>query len=123
METGLIPPCLNYNTSKKSIKALEEGRIKVVTEVTPWQGGYVGINSFGFGGTNVHMLLKSNPKKKINNGAPSDDIPRLVLVSGRTQESIDVLLDQVSGKNSKKKRYILNINNTQRRFLFKENLT
>lgn len=39
--------------------------MQVVTEKTPFAGGTVGINNFGFGGTNVHMLIRSNiaPRK------------------------------------------------------------
>ncbi|KAL0105763.1 hypothetical protein PUN28_015883 [Cardiocondyla obscurior] len=96
METGLIPPNLHYNRPREGLKALEDGRLKVVTELTPWNGGYVGINSFGFGGANCHIILKSYTKNKINNAAPTDDLPRLVTVSGRTEESIKVFLDDVS---------------------------
>jgi len=96
METGIIPPNLHYNRPREGFKALKEGRLKVVTEPTPWEGGYVGINSFCFGGANCHIVLKSNSKKKINNGAPSDDLPRLVTVSGRTEDSVEVFLDDVS---------------------------
>lgn len=99
METGIIPGNLHYNRPREGVKALEEGRLQVVTESTPWEGGYVGINSFGFGGANCHIILKSNPKKKIDNGAPSDDLPRLVMVSGRTEESVKVFLNDVSKSN------------------------
>ncbi|KMQ97230.1 fatty acid synthase [Lasius niger] len=95
METDTIPANLHYNQPREGMKALEEGRLKVVTESTPWEGGYAGINSFGFGGANCHIILKSNSKKKLNNGAPSDDLPRLVTVSGRTEESVKVFLDDI----------------------------
>jgi len=104
METGIIPPNLYYNRPREGLKALEDGRLKVITEPTPWDGGYVGINSFGFGGANCHVILKSNPKKKINNGAPSDDLPRLVTVSGRTEDAVKVILDNVS-KTDEESRY------------------
>lgn len=103
METGIIPPNLHYNRPREGMKALEDGRLKVVTEQTPWDGGYVGINSFGFGGANCHVILKSNPKEKINKGAPSDDLPRLVTVSGRTEDSIKDFLDDVSKDNKRMK--------------------
>lgn len=95
METGLIMPNLHFQKPREGIKALQEGRLKVVTEVTPWKGGYVGINSFGFGGANAHVLLKSHDKEKINEGLPSDDLPRVVAVSGRTEEAVDTLLKDV----------------------------
>lgn len=51
------------------------------------------VNSFGFGGANVHVLLKSNPKPK--SPSPLDLIPRLVTLSGRTEASVKYFLDRV----------------------------
>ena len=96
METGYIPPNLHFKRPREGIKALEDGRLQVIHELTPWEGGYVGINSFGFGGANAHVLLKSNPKEKVNNGKPKDDLPRIVAVSGRTEEAVNTLLNDVS---------------------------
>ncbi|KAL0116828.1 hypothetical protein PUN28_010028 [Cardiocondyla obscurior] len=95
METGIIPPNLHYTRPQESSKAIIDGKLKVVTEPTPWNGGYAGISSFGFGGVNCHLILKHNPKNKIKNGAPSDNLPRLVTVSGRTEESVKVFLDDI----------------------------
>lgn len=95
MESGVIPPNLHYKRPRKAVKALEDGRIKVVDKPTPWDGGYAGINSFGFGGANAHVLLKSNSKEKVNNGEPDDDLPRLVAVSGRTEEAVAAIVDDV----------------------------
>ncbi|CAD6237321.1 GSCOCG00002249001-RA-CDS, partial [Cotesia congregata] len=95
-ETGIIAPNLHYTGPRKGVKCLEEGRVQVITEPTPWEGGYAGVNSFGFGGANAHILLKSNPIEKVNGGAPNDDLPRLVVVSGRTEEAVEVLLNDVS---------------------------
>lgn len=95
METGIIPPNIHYEAPRKELSAIIKGRIKIVTEPTLWEGGYVGVNSFGFGGANCHILLKSNPKVKINSGL-SDGLPRLVAVSGRTEEAVNTILDDVS---------------------------
>ena len=67
-----------------------------MTEPTPWEGGKVGVNSFGFGGANCHILLEWNPKTKKNDGLPEDNIPRLVNVSGRTIEAVDTIFKFVS---------------------------
>lgn len=95
MESGVIPPNLHFKNPLKGIKSLEEGMLQVVTEPTRWEGGYVGINSFGFGGVNAHVLLKSHTKEKVNNGAPADNLPRLVAGSARHEEAMDTLLNYV----------------------------
>lgn len=66
------------------------------TDTTKLEGKLVGVNAFGFGGANSHCLLKGNAKEKINNGAPNDNLPRLVVWSGRTEEAINVVLDRLS---------------------------
>lgn len=96
MESGFIPPNINFNIPRKDISSFHNGRIKVVADKTPWNGGLVGINSFGFGGANCHVLLNWNKKSKVNNGLPEDDLPRLVVASGRTQEAVTVILNDVS---------------------------
>jgi fatty acid synthase len=43
-------------------------------------------------------LLKGNDKLKVNNGAPSDSLPRLVVWSGRTEESVNCIFDYLAEK-------------------------
>lgn len=100
MESGYLLPNLHYVKPREGVPALLEGRLKVVTEPTLWKGGLVGINSFGFGGANCHVLLKSNEKEKINQGIPKDNLPRLVMISGRTEEAVKTLLNDVSSFES-----------------------
>ncbi|KAK0166753.1 hypothetical protein PV327_004242 [Microctonus hyperodae] len=97
-ETGLIPPNIHYKNPRDGIKSLIDGRIQVVTEPTPWAGGHIAISSFGFGGANAHILLKSNPKGKINGGAPEDDLPRLVTISGRTKEAVENIFRDIGSR-------------------------
>lgn len=97
-EKGAIAPNINFTRNRPGIKSLEEGRLKVCTEITKLEGPLVAINSFGFGGANAHCLLRRNPIEKINNGAPQDTLPRLVNWSGRTEEAIHVFLDSLSTK-------------------------
>lgn len=86
MEAGMIPANLHFNTPNKDISALNDGRLKVVSTHEPWNGGIVAINSFGFGGANAHIVLRSNPKPKIS--WPAGPIPRVIGVSGRTEEAV-----------------------------------
>ncbi|KAK5643465.1 hypothetical protein RI129_007310 [Pyrocoelia pectoralis] len=93
MESGVIPQNIHFTSPNTEIPALLDGRFKVVSKNEPWNGGLVGVNSFGFGGANVHVLLRSNPKPK--RICPSAELPRLAVVSGRTQEAVDKLLNKV----------------------------
>lgn len=97
-ERGEIAPNINFVTNRKGVKALEEGRLKVCTEITKLKGNLIGINSFGFGGANAHALLVGNPKNKLNNGAPVDSLPRLVNWSGRTEAAVEHALKSLSNQ-------------------------
>lgn len=61
------------------------------TQVLP--NDLVGINAFGFGGTNGHVLLRKYKKEKAT--VTKDDLPRLVGVSGRTELAVTHFLDKV----------------------------
>ena len=62
-ENHCIPASLHFNNINEKIDALVSGLIKPVTQNTEFCDSIVGINSFGFGGANVHILLKPNHKK------------------------------------------------------------
>ncbi|XP_068119118.1 fatty acid synthase [Hyperolius riggenbachi] len=93
LEHGVWAPNLHYKNPNPDIPALQDGRIQVVSEPTPVRGGIVGINSFGFGGSNVHVILRPN-KKKLSSTEASHPLPRLVQVCGRTQEAVEALLEK-----------------------------
>ena len=61
-----------------------------MTEPTPWEGGYICVNSCGFGGTNAHLLLKS--PEIVNAPHPAATATRLVTCSGRTEEAVEIML-------------------------------
>nr|CAD7568915.1 unnamed protein product [Timema californicum] len=100
-ETGRIPPNLHFHTPSKNIPELNNGQLKVVSETTPWHGDLASINSFGFGGASAHLILRR--PKTIHTSHQSEKggyTPRIVGVSGRTEQAVDALLDLVQ-KNSK----------------------
>ena len=62
LEHGEIPPHLHFKQPNPNI-AWDDLPIKVPTERTPWQGsGLAGVSSFGFSGTNAHVILEQAPK-------------------------------------------------------------
>ena len=56
----------------------------------------VSINSFGVGGTNVHVILRGNDKKAHATPLPTLEIPRLVFLSGRTRDALTEQFETVS---------------------------
>lgn len=56
----------------------------------------VSINSFGVGGTNVHVILRANEKKAQSLSFPTLEIPRMVFLSGRTREALNEQFETVS---------------------------
>lgn len=91
MEAGVIPGNLHYKNTNPDLYGLMDGRVKVVDRNLPWNGGIIGLNSFGFGGANAHVILKSHPKPKPI--SPKDGFPKLVLASGRTEEAVESFLN------------------------------
>jgi len=68
-----------------------------VAERTTWDGGYVGINSFGFGGSNAHVLLRSPDIASSTRSAHvASTVPRLVTCTGRTKAGVEATLAEVS---------------------------
>ncbi|KAF2904462.1 hypothetical protein ILUMI_01702 [Ignelater luminosus] len=99
MENSCILPNINYDRPREGADALEKGRMVVVTDVTPWPKdgtGFAAINSFGFGGANCHVVLKRFFKEKIDQGLPRDDLPRLISLSGRVEDAIPFMLEDIT---------------------------
>lgn len=107
METGLLPPNLHFKIPNPDIKPLNDGQVKIVTEPTPWKGGYAAFSCFGFGGVNIHGVLQSNsitpPPRKEKDIA----IPQLVLYSGRTEESVQTLFDYLDANKAPREFFAL----------------
>ena len=107
MEAGVIPGNLHYKSPNPDLYGIVDGRLKVVEKNTAWNGGISGLNSFGFGGANAHVILKSNPKPKL---LPTNDTtPRLVVVSGRTSDAVQSFLEDAE-KHADDEEYIGLIN-------------
>ncbi|XP_075559822.1 fatty acid synthase-like [Dermacentor variabilis] len=99
METGMIPPNLHFKDPNPSISCLHDGSTEVISNLTPFDGGLVGINAFGFGGTNVHAILESNPGPHVDTmPREKPELPRLVLMAGRSEDSLRKTLDRLEAE-------------------------
>jgi myxalamid-type polyketide synthase MxaB len=57
LKYGQIPPSLHFEKPNEAI-AFDDLHLRVQTELTSWSApGLAGVNSFGFGGTNAHVIL------------------------------------------------------------------
>ncbi|KAH7948759.1 hypothetical protein HPB49_002004 [Dermacentor silvarum] len=99
METGTIAGNLHFKEANPNIPSLHDGTIEVVNKASPFPGGLVGINSFGFGGANVHTILEANPAPHVDSlPREKPELPRLVLMAGRNKDSLASTLDRVEAE-------------------------
>lgn len=82
---GMIPPMSGFESAKAEL-ALDEGPFSVPTEPIPWKGDdrVAALSSFGFGGTNGHLVLGTAPKQTV----PQSDQTELVRFSAGTEDDL-----------------------------------
>jgi len=69
-------------------QGLHQKRIKVVTEETSLPGhALIGVNSLGFGGSNVHVILRSAISGRVD-PEPKGDLPHIHLITSRTNQTL-----------------------------------
>jgi len=90
-----IPPNIHFNTPNENIP-FADWNLKVVEDVTPFPAGeqprYIGVNSFGFGGSNVHVSLQGAEAFQTTAGhTPPDEDLCLVPLSAHNPESLSSL--------------------------------
>jgi acyl transferase domain-containing protein/acyl carrier protein len=81
----------NLHQRKKSTRiAWERLRVEVPTENTPWEGRYAGVSSFGFSGTNAHVILERAPEPTASaNGAERPW--HILAISAKTETGLENL--------------------------------
>ncbi|MFM9034351.1 MAG: SDR family NAD(P)-dependent oxidoreductase [Mycobacterium sp.] len=95
VDRGTVPPNRGYRNPNPHIP-FEKLRLKVVAEPTPWSGDdggprIAGVSSFGFGGTNAHVVVGSAPGTGVQSVAPQNDSGSALttlVVSGRSPERV-----------------------------------
>ena len=92
-----IPPNLHFEQPNPAIP-FETMCIRVPTTLEPWPGEathvYAGVNSFGYGGTNAHVLLAacpSTPQVPCQRPAAETAGPLLIPLSARSDQALQAL--------------------------------
>ncbi|CZR61454.1 related to polyketide synthase [Phialocephala subalpina] len=72
LKNNTIPPNIDFEKPKESLH-LEERNVKIPTQMTPLPSTgipRVSVNSFGYGGTNAHVILEAAPMSVHPGGTP-----------------------------------------------------
>ena len=106
VQRGQIPANQHFETPNPHIP-FPSLRLKVVAEHTEWpqvgRARLAGVSSFGFGGTNAHVVVQQAPSAPIPVGPPGPVVSTLV-VSGKSPDRVaslaNVLADWMEGAGS-----------------------
>ncbi|CAB3262541.1 unnamed protein product [Arctia plantaginis] len=91
---GALAANLHFEKPRQDIAALREGRMRVITEHHKFGRTYVGVNGMSVTGVNSHVLLHGCYKPK-DLGRYKTNIPYLVTVSGRHDEAVKYILEDL----------------------------
>lgn len=90
-----FPPHLNLKKLNKSIK-WESLPVQIPTSLIPWKHSEIrriaGVSSFGFGGTNAHVIVEEYIEKKEKDIVNKDD--QLLCISAKSKKSLLELVDK-----------------------------
>ncbi|MCP2320413.1 Ketoacyl-synthetase C-terminal extension [Nocardia amikacinitolerans] len=87
---GVIAPTIHVDTPNPLLKLAKRG-LRVPTEPVDWTAApeerLAGVSSFGFGGTNAHVVLRGYPRSAASRG---DEPPVLIPVTGRDVADLQI---------------------------------
>ncbi|MEM9135719.1 MAG: beta-ketoacyl synthase N-terminal-like domain-containing protein, partial [Cyanobacteria bacterium P01_F01_bin.42] len=99
IEHRIVPPHLHFSTLNPLIQIDQTG-IEIPTQVQPWtdETRYAGVSSFGFGGTNAHLILSTAP---VTSEQPSRERPwHLLTLSAKTKTALASLQRQYGSQQA-----------------------
>ncbi|MCI0454467.1 MAG: type I polyketide synthase [Candidatus Dadabacteria bacterium] len=104
LKHGRIPANLHFETPNPDID-FETLRIRIPRVLEPWPSNgseprFAGVNSFGFGGTNAHVILGTAPESHDVRpvvAAPSNSGPFVFPVSARSGEALQAFAHSLLG--------------------------
>lgn len=111
LENELMYKTLYHDTPNPMIKPLISKKLVIPQQRHTMHAKAVPISCYGFGGSNVHAILRANPKPALDTIHESElmdgEEPRLVVMFGRTQESLTEFFDKIVACDTRQTRYCL----------------
>jgi fatty acid synthase len=89
LEHGLIPANLHFEKANPAISAISDGRLKIINKNQPWKGGFIALNSFGFGGTNANALIEGKVPPGARGGTMREN--EIIPLSHRTESGLKTM--------------------------------
>ena len=99
LQNEAIPPHLHLKEVNPYL-ALEDSRLEIGTYLRPWkrrdQARFAGVSSFGFGGTNAHIILSEAPLDVLEVSSEKLERPRHIFaVSAKTETALQALSQRI----------------------------
>lgn len=101
LENELIYGGLHYENPNSNIASLTDGRLKFSQGTKPLTGKVIPMSCYGFGGANVHVVLRASEQPSIDQSktqAIIDDSVedlRLIVMFGRTEQALNSFFDRL----------------------------
>lgn len=95
MKTGVIPPNLYYSVPSEETQCLQDERVKVITELTPWTDCYAAVLTAALNSSISHIIIKRHSNEKQRRKLSLYKMPRLFIASCRTREMISSIFNIV----------------------------
>jgi len=96
----MLPPTINFEALNEHI-SIEESPFYINTALRPWtvtegQNRRAAVNSFGFSGTNAHIVIEEHRSNSSVQSNRSSQIPVLIVLSARNKERLREQVAQLS---------------------------
>ncbi len=89
-----IPPLLHFSDLNKAIN-LDESPFYINRKLTDWKRKdgprRAGLSNFGFGGTNVHVIVEEGPSEEPKTATSTETDPQICTLSAKTPEGLHQL--------------------------------